>query len=245
MFGKIVGAFKSKDKRPLVKVDDKLRHIAFIMDGNGRWAQRIAMPREYGHSVGASTFKRIVRYCGDIGVKVVTVYAFSTENWARPQKEVDSIMKLLSEYIETAAREMDLNKTRFKFIGDRTVFSKELVERIERLERESENNEMLLNIALNYGSRNELVHAFCTLAAEGRTDIEEKDIAQRLYTSHCPDPDLIIRTGGDIRLSNFLLWQSAYSELYFTDVLWPDLKNEDIDEAVRTFYRRQRKYGKI
>lgn len=239
------GIARNKKQQPSVQADDKLRHIAFIMDGNGRWAQKRSMPREYGHTVGAATFKRIVRHCGDIGIKTVTVYAFSTENWSRPQKEVDSIMKLLSEYVDTAAREMDINKTRFRFIGDRSAFSKELTEKIERLEKVSENNDLLLNIALNYGSRNEIVHAFNELLAQGRESVSEKDISDKLYTSHCPDPDLIVRTGGDIRISNFLLWQAAYAELYFTDVLWPDLKNEDVDEAVRVFYSRKRRYGGI
>ncbi len=252
MFGKKTRVKKAKNKKTGAKgkktpvlVDERLSHIAFIMDGNGRWAKKRAMPREYGHSVGAGTFKKIVRYCGDIGIKIVTVYAFSTENWGRPQVEVDAIMKLLSEYIENAAEELEENKTRFRFIGDRSVFSTKLCEKINELEKQSERHGRTLNIALNYGSRKELVNAFSALIKEGATDITEEDITRNLYTAHCPDPDLIIRTGGDIRLSNFLLWQAAYSELYFTDTLWPDLKSKDIDEAVRDFYHRQRRYGKV
>lgn len=234
-----------KKKAPPVTVDDRLRHIAFIMDGNGRWAQKRGMPREYGHVQGAATFKKIVRYCGDIGIKIVTVYAFSTENWARPQNEVDAIMKLLSDYIEMARREMAEHNIRYRFIGDQSVFPAELLAKIEGLERESQDNGLLLNIALNYGARKELAAAFSKLAAQGKTDISEADIAGQLYTAHCPDPDLIVRTGGEIRLSNFLLWQAAYAELYFTDVLWPDLTPADIDAAVRVFYSRKRRYGGI
>ncbi|NLK39340.1 MAG: di-trans,poly-cis-decaprenylcistransferase [Clostridiales bacterium] len=234
-----------KKRAPVRLVDDKLRHIAFIMDGNGRWAQKRGMPREFGHVNGAANFKRIVRYCGDIGIKIVTVYAFSTENWTRPQNEVNAIMKLLSEYTDMAADEMDVHNIRYRFIGDRSVLSEELIGRINRLERDSEKNELLLNIALNYGARKELVSAFNALAMQGRANITERDISEHLYTAHCPDPDLIIRTGGEIRLSNFLLWQAAYAELYFTDVLWPDLKSSDIDEAVRVFYSRKRRYGGI
>ncbi len=226
-------------------VDERLAHIAFIMDGNGRWAQKRLMPRPMGHKAGAENFKKIVRYCGDIGIKAVTVYAFSTENWGRPKNEVDTIMNLLSQYLDTCEEEMEIHGIRYKFLGDMSVFSPELREKIAYVEDISKDKGLLLNIALNYGSRAELVHAVNTLIDMGKDKVTEEDISSALYTSHCNDPDLIVRTGGDIRLSNFLLWQAQYSELYFTDVLWPDLSKENIDEIVKEFYKRKRKYGKI
>lgn len=232
-------------KNKSVKVDERLTHVAFIMDGNGRWAAKRMMPRTFGHKNGAANFKKIVRYCGDIGIKIVTVYAFSTENWGRPQNEVDMIMDLLSEYLDGCEREMDEHDLRYRFIGDMSVLSGELQKKIARVEELSKDKTLLLNVALNYGSRAEIVHAFNKLAAEGKTSVTEKDISDALYTSHCPDPDLIVRTGGDIRLSNFLLWQAQYSELYFTDILWPDLSPSDIDRIVEEFYGRKRRYGKI
>ncbi|MBQ8207854.1 MAG: di-trans,poly-cis-decaprenylcistransferase [Clostridia bacterium] len=228
-----------------ITVDERLGHIAFIMDGNGRWAQKRMMPRTYGHKHGAENFKNIVRYCGDIGIKAVTVYAFSTENWGRPKNEVDTIMNLLSQYLDTCEEEMKIHNIRYKFLGDMSVFTPELRKKIEHVEELSKDNGLLLNVALNYGSRAEIVHAFKVLAAEGKREITEEDISGALYTAHCPDPDIIVRTGGDIRLSNFLLWQAQYSEFYFTDVLWPDLSPSDVDEIVREFYRRKRKYGKV
>ncbi|MEE0970587.1 MAG: polyprenyl diphosphate synthase [Clostridia bacterium] len=228
-----------------VKVDDRLSHIAFIMDGNGRWAQKRLLPRTAGHKVGAENFKRIVRYCGDIGIKAVTVYAFSTENWGRPKNEVETIMNLLSQYLDTCEEEMNIHNIRYKFLGDMSVLSPELREKIAYIEEISKDKSLLLNVALNYGSRAELVHAVNILISNGKKEVSEEDINSALYTSHCKDPDLIVRTGGDIRLSNFLLWQAEYSELYFTDVLWPDLSNENIDDIVKEFYSRKRKYGKI
>lgn len=234
-----------KNNTDTVIVDERLSHIAFIMDGNGRWATKRKMPREYGHKHGAANFKKIVKYCGDIGIRTVTVYAFSTENWGRPQNEVNAIMNLVSDYLDTCKKEMEIHKIRYKFIGDMSVFSPELQAKISEVEEQSKAYDLLLNIALNYGARAEIVHSFNTLISKGVTQVTEQDISASIYTSHCSDPDLIVRTGGDIRLSNFLLWQSAYSELYFTDVLWPDLKPNDIDEIVRVFYGRKRRYGKV
>ncbi len=233
------------EKENKVIVDEKLRHIAFIMDGNGRWAQKRLMPRTYGHKHGAENFKKIVRYCGDIGIKIVTVYAFSTENWGRPQNEVDTIMHLLSEYLDSCEEEMKIHNIRYKFLGDMSVLTPELQSKIAYVEEISKNNDLLLNVALNYGARAEIVHAFNSLLAKGKKNITEADISGALYTAHCQDPDIIVRTGGDIRLSNFLLWQAEYSEFYFTDVLWPDLSPENVDEIVAEFYRRKRKYGKV
>lgn len=228
-----------------LRVDERLQHIAFIMDGNGRWAQRRKMPREYGHKAGAANFKKVVRHCGDIGIKTVTVYAFSTENWSRPPREVNAIMRLLEEYLEGCDADPDAQSIRYRFIGDRSVLPEALRRRIDRIEEISADRELTLNVALNYGARDEIAHAVNSLIAQGKEKVSTEDISSALYTAHSPDPDLIVRTGGELRLSNFLLWQAAYAELYFTDVLWPDLSDGDVDEAVRHFYARQRRYGGV
>ena len=225
------------------QVDARLTHIAFIMDGNGRWAKKRSMPREFGHVNGAKNFKKIIRYCGDIGIKMITVYAFSTENWKRPQHEVDAIMGLLSDYIDDAVASMDENNIRLVFLGDKSIFPAPLREKIDNVEEISKDKDLLLNIALNYGARAEIAHACNTLIDAGKKNVTEADVEAALYTAHCPDPDLIVRTGGDIRLSNFLLWQAAYAELYFTDTLWPDLSPHEIDRIVADFYKRKRRFG--
>lgn len=238
--------FKKKSK-PVEKriCDERLSHIAFIMDGNGRWAKRRGLPREYGHKKGAEVLRKIARYCGDINIKVVTVYAFSTENWKRPKHEVEAIMELLDEYLDFLFTTMEKDDVQVHFIGDNSPLTDALKEKIAKVESNSAHYHRILNVALNYGGRDELVHAFNSLASEGKKDITEEDIAQRLYTAHCGDPDLIVRTAGEQRLSNFLLWQAAYSEFYFTDTLWPDFSPEDVDRAVDEFYSRTRRYGGI
>ncbi len=228
-----------------IKVDGRLQHIAFIMDGNGRWAERRGMPRRFGHRYGAEAFRRIVRYCGDIGIKYVTVYAFSTENWARPEKEVKSIMKLLDTYLDECEKSFKDYDVRMRFIGDITRLEPSLAQKAMRLEAITKENSLTLSIALNYGGKDELVHAVNKLIEAGKKDISASDIESELYTAGIPDPDLIVRTAGEMRLSNFLMWQSAYSEFYFTDTLWPDMDKKDIDEAVAEFYNRQRRYGKV
>ena len=240
----LFGSGKSNQNPDKVEVDERLQHIAFILDGNGRWARRRGMPREFGHVEGAKAFKRIVRYCGDIGIKVVTVYAFSTENWSRPKNEVDRIISLLDEYIAGAERELDENKIRYTFLGDKSVFPPDMAGRMTGLEKASSHYELRLNIALNYGSRAEIVKAASELAASGEP-ITEDTLSAHLYTADCPDPDLIVRTANERRLSNFLLWQAAYSELYFTETLWPDMQPEDVDAAVADFYARERRYGGV
>ncbi len=222
-----------------------LNHIAFIMDGNGRWAKKRLMPREYGHKAGAKTFQKITEYCGDIGIHAVTVYAFSTENWKRPQNEVDAIFKLFDEYITNAFQNMAEKDLRVIFLGDKSVFTPALRERMERIEEESKNNSRILNVAINYGGRDEICTAVKRCIADGVTDITSEEISKRVYTSESGDPDLIVRTGGEYRLSNFLMWQSAYSELYFTDKLWPDLTSDDVDEALKEFERRNRRFGGV
>ena len=238
--------WKRKKKAPeRIAVDDRLQHIAFIMDGNGRWAQHRGMPREYGHTHGAATFKRIGRYCKSIGIRYMTVYAFSTENWKRPQNEVDAIMKLFDQYIDDCFKEMAEDDVHIRFIGNLSVFPEALREKMDRIHRETAHKTFLVNIAVNYGGREEIAHACNALIAQGKTQVTEADIGANLYTDGCPDPDLIVRTGGDLRTSNFLLWQSAYAEYYFTDVLWPDYSAEDVDAAICAFYSRKRRYGGV
>jgi len=219
-------------------IDDKLKHIAFIMDGNGRWATKRGMPREYGHKKGVEVFKEVTEYCHKIGVQCVTVYAFSTENWKRPKREVDAIMNLLDEYLDKSSSE-DVS---VRFIGDISVLDEKLKEKIHRVVSQTAKGKSILNVALNYGSRAEIVQACNKLVSTG-LPITEQDISRELYTYGCPDPDLIIRTGGDLRISNFLLWQAAYSELYFTSTLWPDMNPEEIDKAILDFYSRKRRFG--
>ena len=223
----------------MIKVDERLKHIAFIMDGNGRWANARNMPREFGHRQGAKVFREITEYCHKIGIKYITVYAFSTENWKRPKREVDAIMKLLDEYLDRQRPE----NASIRFIGDVSMLDEKLALKIKSMEEETAGHDSVLNVAMNYGSRAEIVTAFNKLAKEGKTEICAEDINSALYTAGCPDPDLIVRTGGDYRISNFLLWQAAYSELYFTETLWPDMTGDDVDKAIEDFYSRKRRFG--
>ena len=233
----------TKNSAEVLKVDENFRHIAFIMDGNGRWAKKRGMPREYGHKAGAETFRKICSYCHDVGFKTVTVYAFSTENWKRPQHEVDAIMSLLRAFLDELVKDHEKYSNRVRFIGDNSVLSADLKDRIAYAESLNPESDTTINIALNYGGRAELVHAFNKLNAEGKTTVTEEDISRALYTWESGDPDMIVRTGGDLRISNFLLWQAAYSELYFTEKLWPDLSPADVDDMIRDFYSRKRRYG--
>jgi undecaprenyl diphosphate synthase len=217
-----------------------LRHIAFIMDGNGRWAKKRMLPREAGHKVGADNFKTIVRYCKKIGMECCTVYAFSTENVKRPQREVEALFRLLISFIEEAGEEEDIE---FRFIGEPGQLGETIGRRTKELEDETRGRPYRLNIAFNYGGRAEIVRAVNRLIAEGKTAVTEEDISANLYTNECPDPDLIVRTGAEMRISNFMLWQAAYAEFYFTDRLWPDYTTADVDEAVRVFASRSRRFG--
>ena len=221
-----------------------LKHIAFIMDGNGRWATKRNQIREMGHRAGAENLKKIVRLCGDIGIHAVTVYAFSTENWKRPAMEVNAIMQLLDRFIKEAKEDNEKNRIRYVFLGDKSGLAPALAEKCAALEELTKDNPSLLNIALNYGGRAELVYA-CRKLAERGGEITEADVSAALYTGHCGDPDLIVRTAGEYRLSNFLLWQSAYAELYFTDTLWPDFSETDLSAAVMEFSSRKRRYGGV
>ncbi len=238
--------FKKKTADTDQHVDTEgLNHIAFIMDGNGRWAKKRGMPREYGHKIGAKVFRNLVEYCGDIGIGCVTVYAFSTENWKRPENEVKSIMNLFREYLDDAIRTMMEKDIRIVFLGDKSIFPDDIKETMLGIEHDSRKNGRRLNIAMNYGGRDEIVHAVNELIAEGNDKVTEDMISGKLYTLDAPEPDLIVRTGGELRTSNFLMWQGAYSELYFTDILWPDLKESDVDDAVREFNRRNRRFGGV
>ena len=223
------------------------RHIAIIMDGNGRWAKKRALPRSAGHSAGSKNFKDIARYCNKIGLEYLTVYAFSTENWKRPKEEVDNIMKIFKEYLEDAKNFKDEN-IQVQFIGDRSVLDTE----IQRLMKESEDASrdatgLHLNIAINYGGRDEIVYAVKSLINSGAKaeDITEESISQNLYTAAQPDPDFIIRPSGEYRLSNYLIWQSAYAEYWFSDILWPDFKPKDLEKAIDEYNRRNRRFGGI
>ncbi len=228
-----------------------IRHIAFIMDGNGRWATSRGMARESGHKVGMDAFERVVEYCADIGIRFVTVYAFSTENWKRPKHEVDTILMILRQYLRRALKLIHKKRVHFVVIGDYSVFDAKTREIIEQLDRDSSCYDRVLNIALNYGGRAELVRAANRAFAEkieaGRNDskITEEDIERNLYTALCPPPDMIVRTAGDLRLSNFLLWQSSYAELFFSSVLWPDYRPKDVNDALRDFAHRKRRFGGV
>ena len=222
-----------------------IRHIAFIMDGNGRWAEHRGMPREYGHKYGANALKKVIRRCAEYGIEAATFYAFSTENWKRPQKEVDALMRLLDDYLDEVKGSIDNNDIKYHFIGDISVLNEKLRKKIEEIENKSASKKYVVNVAFNYGSKSELVMAYNRLASMGKKSISEKDIDSVLYTSDSPELDLLVRTGGEFRLSNFLLWQAAYAELYFTDVLWPDMDAAEVDKAIETFMKRKRRFGGV
>lgn len=242
MFGKKKLHYSDEDIRKLVK-DSSLRHIALIMDGNGRWATSRSLPREAGHAKGAAAFKNVVHICDDFGIETLTVYAFSTENWKRPEREINAIMDLLESNISEAVRDDKKNNAKYRFLGDKNALGEKFAKRCTELEKLTENNRLLLNIALNYGSRAEITNAVNRLIAEGKKSVTEDDISSALYTAHCPDPDLIVRSAGEFRLSNFLLWQAAYSEIYVTDTLWPDFDRNEVAKAIVDFSKRKRNFG--
>ena len=222
------------------------RHIGIIMDGNGRWARKRGLPRQAGHPVGAETFRTISTYCKNIGIKYLTVYAFSTENWKRPAEEVEAINGLLKKYLLEAREKLVNEDIVLNFLGDTSVYSDELKELInETSQMNNDHCKLICNIAINYGGRAEIVNAVNKLIKQGAESVTEEDISGALYTAGQPEPDLIIRTGGEYRTSNFLMWQGAYSELYFTPTLWPDFKTTDIDKAIEEFNKRNRRYGGV
>ncbi len=222
-------------------------HIAIIMDGNGRWAKQRNLPRTAGHAAGSKKFKEIARYCNKIGIKYLTVYAFSTENWKRPKEEVDAIMNIFRDYLRDSANFKSEN-IMLKFIGDRKGIPEDIVKLMEQAEFDSKDATGLkVYMAINYGGRDELVHAVRDIINEGikAEDITEDTISKRIYTKDYPDPELIIRPSGEYRLSNFLIWQSAYSEFWFSNVLWPDFTPNDLEQAIDDYNNRNRRFGGV
>lgn len=220
-------------------------HVGIIMDGNGRWAQLRGKKRTYGHRFGSDNVDRIAEYAFNTGVKTLTLYAFSSENWSRPKEEVDELMRLLEVYMKKFMKKIVKNKTALAVSGDVSKLSPKLQKEIEKnVEKSAEYKDHVLNIALNYGGRAEIVRAVNMILDEGKK-VTEEEISAHLYTSAYGEPDLIIRTGGEKRLSNFLLFQGAYSELYFTDVLWPDFDEKQFDKAIEDYRMRDRRYGNV
>ncbi|MFT4622926.1 MAG: undecaprenyl diphosphate synthase [Myxococcota bacterium] len=227
------------------------RHLAVIMDGNGRWATQRGLPRVRGHEAGADTVRDIVRECGELGIEALTLYSFSTENWGRPEDEVDALMALLARYLESETDELMGNSVRLQGIGELErlpSFVRMLLDEASR--RTADNDGLLLTLALSYGSRAEIIGAVRAIAEDvsaGRVDpadIDERMVSDHLYTTGIPDPELLIRTSGEMRLSNFLLWQLAYAEIYVTEVFWPDFRRPHLLDALRAYGKRQRRFGK-
>ncbi len=228
------------------------KHVAVIMDGNGRWAKQRGLPRIEGHRRGANTLKEMLRYCKDLGIKTLTAYAFSTENWGRPTGEVNFLMGLFERLLQKELKEMEQEEVCINFIGDLTPLPNSLQQEMRRsMERTKNNKGVYFNVAINYGSRHEMIKACQTIAEKvqqgelAASEIDESTISQHLYTSASPDPDLLIRTSGEMRLSNFLLWQLAYTEIYVTNTLWPDFNSEQFDRAIESFQQRDRRFGKV
>lgn len=227
------------------------RHIAIIMDGNGRWAKNRGLPRTAGHAAGAETFRTIANHCRTLGVEYLTVYAFSTENWKRSEEEIGGIMRLLGNYLREALRDMEKNRVRFRFFGDLTRLSPELQRLCEDAQSRSSEYDVQVNFCLNYGGRDEIVRAcrnFAKDVQDGKyspEDLTESMLASYLYSADVPDPEMIIRPSGELRTSNFLLWQSAYSEFVFMNVLWPDFGPDDLDAAIAEYHRRNRRFGGV
>ncbi len=227
-------------------------HIAIVLDGNGRWAAKRGMPRTVGHSAGAATFRTIAHYCKDIGVKYLTCYAFSSENWSRPKEEVDTIWMLLRKYLLECLDEMERDGYKLRIMGDRAGMPEDVKDILAQIDEKSARIEgITLSICINYGGRQEILHAArelaeaCERGERSADSLTMQDISDHIYSAGIPDPDLIIRPSGEYRLSNFLLWQCAYSEFYFTKTLWPDFKPEDIDAAIEEYSHRDRRYGGV
>lgn len=237
------------EKELLQKIDpDRLpKHIAIIMDGNGRWAKKRNMPRISGHRAGMKSVRRVVEGCHEIGIEVLTLYAFSTENWQRPSLEVSLLMRLLRQYLRSELKTLKKNNIRLSIIGEPGRLPESVRDEIERVGRLTEDNSrMTLNLALNYGGRQEILRAVRKLMNGNAGDTVGEDVfSNNLFTAGLPDPDLLVRTSGEQRISNFLLWQIAYTELYFTDTLWPDFTKADLYKAVLDYQKRERRYGGI
>ena len=242
-----MGLFTKKTPQTAGEVDRSRlpRHIAVIMDGNGRWAKKRGLPRTAGHKVGAEVFRDIATYCKELGVEYLTVYAFSTENWKRPADEVSTIMGLLEQYLHEAIDTMERDHIRLRFFGDMSALSPELQALAHRTDDISAHYDgFQANICLNYGGRAELLRAAQRCAERG-LDWTEENLSANMYSAGIPDPELVIRPGGEMRLSNFLLWQCAYSELYFCDTLWPDFTRQELDKDIIDYQRRDRRFGGV
>ena len=242
-----MGLFSKKVSHKAGQVDKSRlpRHIAIIMDGNGRWAKKRGLPRTAGHKVGAETFRKIALQCKALGVEYLTIYAFSTENWKRPAEEVSTLMSLLKKYMQEAIDTMERDKMKLRFFGDLSALSPELQDLARKANAVADRVEGFQeNLCINYGGRDEILHAAKLCAAAGE-EMTEENLEKHLYSAGIPDPELIIRPGGELRLSNFLLWQCAYSEFYFCDTLWPDFGERDLDEAIVAFQQRDRRFGGV
>lgn len=242
--------FRKKKKTAQMSQSVLPRHVAIIMDGNGRWAQKRNLPRSSGHKAGASNFRTITRYAESIGIEYLTIYAFSTENWKRPQTEVGALIKLFHQYLKEALTDFLDENIKVNFIGDVSAFPKELITLIDEVKELSRNRTgMVLNLAMNYGGRAEILHAVEQIIDKQKKGemiaLTEETIANHLYTAGQPDPDLVIRPSGEFRLSNFLLWQSAYAEFVCMDTLWPDFTSQDFDKALAIYSSRQRRFGGV
>ncbi len=243
---------RKKEENKKIEKDNVPSHIAIIMDGNGRWAKKRGLPRSFGHREGGKTVKNIAKYCDSIGVKFLTLYAFSTENWKRPKSEVDYLMDLLVDYLVNIETHLEGKKIRVRVIGDRDGLSERVKEEIKRVqEKTCEYKGLTLTLAINYGAKREMIVAFKNLYKKIQTneirleDVTQEDISQNLYTSFMPDPDILIRPGGECRLSNYLLWQCAYSEFYFVDTLWPDFSKKNMEKIILDFQTRDRRFGGV
>ena len=247
-----MGIFRKKRTDERVDLTALPKHIAIILDGNGRWARRRGLPRTAGHAVGSENFRKIATYCNDIGIKYLTVYAFSTENWKRPDEEVSTIMSLLEKYIIEAIEEVRKKNLRLRFWGSREGLSEKILKLMTDAEKESDDmTGMQVNVCLNYGARDEITNAFREISKDieggklSSEEISEEIISQKLYSGDAPDPDLLIRPGGEMRISNFLLWQIAYSEFYFSEKFWPEFDERELDCAIIEYQKRNRRYGGI
>lgn len=247
-----MGWFRKKALPDLVPREYLPKHVGIIMDGNGRWASKRGLPRQAGHVTGARVFRKIVKYCEKRGIGYVTVYAFSTENWKRPQQEVDAIMNLLGQYLRESLEDFQNENIVVRFIGDVSPLSQQLRDLIDQAQTVTRDKTgLVLNIALNYGGRDDIVYAVKRIAqqvADGQLkaeDINEQTVSDRLYTAGQPDPDMILRPSGEYRLSNFMIWQAAYSELVYMDILWPDFDEKDMEQALHMYAGRQRRFGGV
>ena len=244
-------AFWNKNKKELSYDKNNIpKHIGIIMDGNGRWAKRHGLPRSAGHKTGAETLKKIAEYCDSIGVEAITAYAFSTENWSRPKEEVDALMDLLYDYLANADKNLAGKNSVIRVVGNIDGLPERIREKVGHAEEISKDNTgLILNLAVNYGGREEITHAARTLAEQVKQgtlqpeDITEDSLSRLMYTAHVPDPDVIIRPSGELRLSNFMLWQAAYSEFWYSNINWPDFSPKDIDRMIADYQKRDRRYG--